>query len=145
MVGRHGVGGAPRLLVTWHRCVIDGFDHAVTDEEFTWGASRLQGRYGGVCGHLVAVDSMLLPPAPPCPRCRAVLRANAAERAKSRRSARRLGRIRRLFRRMHAPAVSRTLPTPTPARDGRTPTPAKTGSAPTAPVLAGHHNSGAAK
>lgn len=137
-------GGRPRLRVTWHRCAVDWHDHAVTDEEFTWGTRRSEGRYAAVCGHLVAVDSMLLPPGLLCPRCKAVLQERAKAHQTKHGPAQRHqqpGILRRLFRRVQTPAVSPTLPTPARRRDGRIP--AGTGGPPLASAPAGHHEAGA--
>lgn len=143
MDGSQGVRKPPRLRVTWHRCVIDGHDHAVTDEEFTFGVNRVHGRYEAVCGHLVTIDSMLLPPSAACPFCVAVVRTNArASTDHTTRVRRKAGPLRRLFRRTKTPAVSRTVPTPQRTRGGRTPTPVEVGRAPTVPASTGHHTTG---
>lgn len=75
------VGGrvAARRYVAWQTCTRDGRDHAVTDEEFARGRrTRSAGRYGSVCGHVVVVGSMLLPPAPLCAACHAIVFASSA-------------------------------------------------------------------
>jgi hypothetical protein len=137
-----------RLYVAWHRCVLDGRDHAVTDEEFARGRKEhTQGRYESVCGHVVLIGSMLLPPGPVCARCHAYLVARATLRSAEQRLGptrhRKPSRWGRLFGRTQIPVVPlpRTSPdvAPSPERDGRTPIPAGAGSAPSAPVPAGHH------
>lgn len=65
------VGSGAGLHVVWHRCVVDARDHAVTDQEFTSGRYKGEGRYVAVCGHVVYPGSMLDAPGPPCRRCQA--------------------------------------------------------------------------
>jgi hypothetical protein len=136
-------GGRPaRLYIAWHRCNRDGRDHAVTDEEFTRGRKEQSaGRYESVCGHVVLVGSMLLPPGSPCDRCRAYLNARATLRTTEQRlgpptSHHKRGRWSRLLGHTKTPAV----PSPrTAGRHGRAGVPVDTGSDPTAPVSAGRH------
>lgn len=135
-----------KLLGAWHRCVVDGRDHVVRDEEFGHGDRARTGRYRAVCGHVVVPGSMLLPPAPACHRCMSCVRAHdrlgqanqptPSEHPRHRRP----GFLRRLFARGESPAVlSPCLPRDmgVPERDGRTLIPAGTGRASTAPVPAG--------
>jgi hypothetical protein len=69
-----------RLFTTWHTSSVDGFDHAVTDEEMATGAGKRAGRYAAVCGHEVLATLMSNPPGTRCPRCMAYLRARATLR-----------------------------------------------------------------
>lgn len=65
------VGG---LFVSWHRSQHDGLDHALTDEEMRHGREiGSRGQYESLCGHVVLVVSMLIPPGNPCLNCRTVL------------------------------------------------------------------------
>ena len=66
--------------VTWSRCLVDGRNHAVTDEEFASGVRHQTGCFQALCGHQLMIDSSLMPPGPPCVRCRAYLAAVAAVR-----------------------------------------------------------------
>lgn len=151
----------PRLYVTWHRCMSDGQDHAVTDEKMALGVERSEGRYDSVCGHVLLIASSLLPPARQCRRCHAFLNARASLPVVERRLRRptrhrKPGRIRQLFGHIATPAPrqpetpveprpeSPAVPQPRSAfggassarRDGRM-TPAGTGG--TTPAPAGRH------
>ncbi|MCU1687048.1 MAG: hypothetical protein JWQ81_7787 [Amycolatopsis sp.] len=135
-------GRVAGLYLCWYRCAHDGRDHAVTDDEFVRGRkAHSAGRYEAVCGHVVLVGSMLLPPGSPCDRCRAYLDARATLRTPEQRlgpptSHHQRGRLSRLFHHDQAPAV----PSPrTAGRHGRVGVPVDTGSAPTAPVSTGRH------
>ncbi len=67
-VSRRGfAAGGP--YVAWYRCVVDGLDHAVTDENFARGVHEKQGRYASVCGHVVLIGPALLAPGGRCPYC----------------------------------------------------------------------------
>lgn len=67
------------LYTTWQTSIVDGFDHAVTDEEMAAGAAvQSQGRRAAVCGDVVLCASLCSPPGPRCARCAAFLRAHAA-------------------------------------------------------------------
>lgn len=117
-----------RLCVTWFLCMIDGRDHAVTDEDFATGRGR-GGRCESLCGHLVMTGSAMLSPGPRCVRCHDYLRARASLRTVEERIAparhRKLGWFHRLLHRSQSPVVSlpRTPPDAvSPERGGRTPT-----------------------
>lgn len=74
MCSEEGGRVAARRYVAWQTCTCDGRDHAVTDEEFARGRrAKSAGRYGSVCGHVVVVGSMFLPPARPCAACHAIV------------------------------------------------------------------------
>lgn len=60
---------AQRLFVAWYRCVRDGYEHAVTDEEFAVRFRQHEGCCRAVCGHDVTMDSVLAAPGATCPRC----------------------------------------------------------------------------
>ena len=60
-----------RLFITWCTSIADGFDHAVTDEEFVENRSEPT----ALCGASVQWGPMELPPGRPCTACLAVLRA----------------------------------------------------------------------
>ena len=125
-------GKVAGLYLGWYRSMTDGRDHAVTDEQFLAGMQAGHGRYDAVCGHVVDVASLLVPPGTPCARCHAFLAAltalrDSSERIEPRRHRKR-GVWRRLFRRSCTSAVV-----------GRTPALTGTGSAPIASVPAGRH------
>ncbi len=54
------------------RCDIDGYTHAVTDEEFA--AGRHEGRFRAICGHIVLPTPMTEAPGRFDPLCRDILR-----------------------------------------------------------------------
>ncbi|MGH3564616.1 MAG: hypothetical protein ACRDRH_01005 [Pseudonocardia sp.] len=91
------------LYTTWHTSIVDGYDHAVTDEEMAaGGAARCQGRRAAVCGDVVLCASLCSPPGPRCARCAAFLHARAAASDAAQRATprhRRPGLIARLLRR----------------------------------------------
>ncbi len=60
---------ACRLFVTWQSNLYDGYDHAITDEEFALGGQQQYGQYAAICGTKVCLTDSFLPPGPPCPRC----------------------------------------------------------------------------
>ncbi|MGH3611742.1 MAG: hypothetical protein ACRDRK_03820 [Pseudonocardia sp.] len=67
------------LNTTWQTSIIDGYDHAVTDEEMAASAvAQRQGRRVAVCGDVVLCASLRSPPGPRCARCATFLRARAA-------------------------------------------------------------------
>ncbi|MGH3438240.1 MAG: hypothetical protein ACRDRN_17460 [Sciscionella sp.] len=125
------------LYWTWYRCVTDGCDHAVTDEEFARGVREETGTYVSVCGHRVLIGSMLARPGPPCVRCHKYLLAQRTLRGAGERLGEprhgKPGLLRRVFRRLKPPGVSG------PDGDGRAPIPAVAGRAAVAPALAGRH------
>jgi hypothetical protein len=142
--GEHGPT-PPRLYVMWYRCVADGHDHAVTDEEFARGVHRHEGRYEAVCGHRVLIGSVLAPPAPPCARCHAYLVARATLRQADERLGRPHHRKPSLWSRLLGPtkppaaSSARSANAMSPERAGRAQVPAGTGCAPIAPAPAGRH------
>ncbi len=98
-----------QVYVQWYRCVIDGLDHAVRDENFARGLHDGHGRYDAICGHQVLIGSTLLPPGTRCPRCSVYLRAIASRplveaRMRPHRH-RKPSRLRRLFQPHKPPAV----------------------------------------
>lgn len=135
-------GQRGRIFVTWHRCVTDGKEHAITDEEFASDLRRAEGRCEAVCGYVVTLESMMAGPGRNCRRCQTYLEARETLRSMNERMAqqglpvrrhRRPGRLVRLLRRSQSPAVPssrRGLPhsdvasAPFPGRDGRFPAPA---------------------
>ncbi len=66
---------ATRVYTTWFRCVRDGRDHAVTDEEFAASTAPFPGHYRAICDHLVQIAPAVAPPGQACARCVDVLRA----------------------------------------------------------------------
>ncbi|MEU4246290.1 hypothetical protein AB0F15_02655 [Amycolatopsis sp. NPDC026612] len=58
------------------RCDIDGYTHAVTEDEFA--AGRHDGRFRAVCGHVVLAAPMIEEPGRFDPGCREVLRRDPA-------------------------------------------------------------------
>ena len=70
-----------RLHVVWHLCIVDGQDHAVTDEEFTRAYRAHAGTFEAVCGHVVSPGSMLLDIGRACHKCNTYLRARASMRS----------------------------------------------------------------
>ncbi|WP_153033863.1 hypothetical protein [Amycolatopsis sp. YIM 10] len=141
---RQRPGYAGGLYVSWHRCVVDGYDHAVTDEQFAAGRSERLGRYESVCGHVVDVAPMLWSPGEPCTRCLLYLEARDGLRTVARRMPprrhRKPGLWRRLFSRSEAPAIPvprRSEGAASPDRGGRSGRPAGTGST---SVSAGRHH-----
>jgi hypothetical protein len=131
-----------RLYVTWHRCVVDNLDHAVTDEALAEGIALQEGRYYSLCGHEVLFDSCLVPPGRSCGACNRLVRlcAGASETEPTHRK--KPSRRRCLFGRLQTPAALPPRPPPRvrliPEQGGRTTTSAGTGGAPTAPVPADH-------
>jgi len=66
------------LYTTWQTSIVDGYDHAVTDEMAAAAAAHHQGRRTAVCGDVVLCASLCSPPGPRCARCAAFLHAHAA-------------------------------------------------------------------
>jgi hypothetical protein len=62
----------------WMTCLLDGWEHAVTDEQMAEGAPR--GRYLSVCGRLVTPGSLFSPPGRRCRTCHATLTPAPAPR-----------------------------------------------------------------
>ncbi|WP_027946530.1 hypothetical protein [Amycolatopsis taiwanensis] len=90
-----------RLFVSWQTSIGDGFDHAITDEEFTVGHRRQRGEFEAVCGAVICLADSHSPPGPSCPRCSALVlgpaivhRVDLGRRAYRHR---RPGLLRRLF------------------------------------------------
>lgn len=65
-----------RLYMTWFRCLADGCEHAVTDEEFARRNDTPAGRVSALCGHRVRFAPLIASDRPHCLRCRAVLQAH---------------------------------------------------------------------
>jgi hypothetical protein len=61
-----------RLWTVRVRCVVDGWDHAVTDDNMAAGIAAGQGRYRAMCGVVITPDALTVPPGHLCPRCRTV-------------------------------------------------------------------------
>lgn len=51
------------------KSVVDGMDHAVTDQNMATGICAGDGRYTGLCGSVVISDALIAPPGRLCPRC----------------------------------------------------------------------------
>lgn len=132
---------ASSLYVVWHRCDVDGLEHAVTDEEFAHGPHRSRGLFRAVCGHVTRPGSMLLAPEATCEACRERLARNRGLLAPPRAAAvpqQRHGALHRVFARFRSPVVP--FPdTVSSTRNDRSPSPADTGCGPDASVSAGHH------
>lgn len=106
-----------RLYVVWHGCVVDGLEHAVTDEEFAGGERRHLGSYVAVCGHITRPGSMLSPSRSTCSNCVSRVRTAALSEQSPALSSR-AGVMRRLLAWFQSPVV----PSPvvaSPGRDGR--------------------------
>lgn len=111
------------LYVTWHRCVVDGFDHAVTDEEFAKRGARPAGCRRAVCGHMLMMGSALAPPGPPCESCDTYLSTLARLRLTQEHQAERPSALRRLLRHFQSPAACgprQSASVVSPERGGRT-------------------------
>ncbi|WIX76990.1 hypothetical protein QRX50_37080 [Amycolatopsis carbonis] len=137
--GEHG----SRLYVTWHRCVADNLDHAVTDDAVADGIARHEGRYRTLCGRDVLFHSCLMPPGRPCTTCKSLVWLRTATPSPEPASHRKPSCWRWVFGRLQTPAA--LLPRPPqrvrfiPEQDSRTTTSAGTGSTPSAPAPADHH------
>lgn len=66
-------GARIRLWAAWVTCVVDGMDHAVTDEDMCVGMSEGLGRYAALCEDDVTPAALTAPPGRTCPRCADVL------------------------------------------------------------------------
>lgn len=66
---------ADRLFITWFTNIVDGDDHAVTDDE-AGHAFRTGTDPAAVCGVRVLPVPLASPPGPRCPRCRVHVRAH---------------------------------------------------------------------
>jgi hypothetical protein len=63
-------------------CSIDSRAHEVPDAELAAAASRSDGHYTALCGHMVAAAPMVEPDGQPCLLCTAIIeRTNATRRA----------------------------------------------------------------
>ncbi|TQJ00916.1 hypothetical protein FB471_0567 [Amycolatopsis cihanbeyliensis] len=89
-----------RIYTTWFRCVRDGRDHAVTDEEFAAPTAPFPGQYRAICDHLVQIAAAVTPPGQACPHCMDTLRGPAAVEPAPEAAPRLLAR---LFRRPRPP------------------------------------------
>jgi len=67
------------LTVVWMTCVVDGREHAVTDDRACAGVERGLGTYDAVCNRTVAPQSMTAAPGPRCPACCRMLGARLAQ------------------------------------------------------------------
>ncbi|MGH3569977.1 MAG: hypothetical protein ACRDRH_28990 [Pseudonocardia sp.] len=63
----------PRRLLVWLISATNSQDHAVALEEMEAGVAAGQGTYRAVCGHLVRVCAMVIPPGPRCLSCEDLL------------------------------------------------------------------------
>jgi hypothetical protein len=61
-----------RLWTVRVRCVVDGWDHVVTDDNMAAGIAAGQGKYTAMCGVVIIPDALPAPPGLPCPRCKTV-------------------------------------------------------------------------
>lgn len=61
--------------VVWMTCVVDGREHAVTDEQACAGLERCRGTYDAVCDQTITPQAMTCAPGRRCAACCAVLRA----------------------------------------------------------------------
>ena len=118
-------GKVAGLYLSWHRCIVDGRDHAVTDEQFLVGMQAGQGRYEAVCGHVLDVESLLFPPGSPCARCHTCLAERASLRDVAERMVRSRHRKRSIWRRLFARSCTQV--------------PTEAGRPPTEPAPAGRH------
>jgi hypothetical protein len=57
------------MWAVWVTCVVDGVDHAVTDEDMSAGMAVGQGKFTAVCGVLVTPDALSAPPGRMCLGC----------------------------------------------------------------------------
>jgi hypothetical protein len=92
-------GAGIRLWAAWVTCVVDGLDHAVTDEDMCAGMTEGLGRYAALCDDEVTPAALTAPPGRTCPRCATVLHLRTG-RAPSDRSATRTLRRPGLLARM---------------------------------------------
>ncbi|MEV6441145.1 hypothetical protein [Amycolatopsis sp. NPDC051716] len=125
-------GKVAGLYLSWHRCVADGRDHAVIDEQFLAGMQARQGRYETVCGHVLNAESLLFAPGTPCARCHTYLAALASLRDVAARMAGPRHRKGSSWRRLFARSC-------TPIGVGRTEVPSGTVGTPIALIPAGRH------
>ncbi|MGH3570190.1 MAG: hypothetical protein ACRDRH_30120 [Pseudonocardia sp.] len=61
-------------LILWMTCVVDGHEHAVTDEQAAAGFELGRGTYGTVCGRTMIPHAMTQEPGRRCTACAAPLR-----------------------------------------------------------------------
>jgi len=80
------------LTVVWMTCVVDGHEHAVTEDRAAAGVELGLGTYDAACRRTVAPQAMTAAPGPRCPACWRQLGAWLA-------TPRRTGRWRRWLRR----------------------------------------------
>lgn len=109
--------------VAWHPCMVDGREHAITDEEFARAFHARTGTFEAVCGHVVSPGSMLLAPGRDCPCCLTFLRIRSTMRSFEERVSHpfhrtRRGWLRRFVSRHQSPAAP-PMPEPlAPAGEG---------------------------
>lgn len=68
----------PKLWISWMTCGVDGWEHAVTDEQAVAGLQLGRGIYGAVCGRTISPQAMTGPPGRRCAHCCIFLRARYA-------------------------------------------------------------------
>lgn len=103
--------GNDRLYSTWFTSTADGYEHAVTDDEFA-RSRRAGGEPASLCGHRVLLVPLTVPPGPHCRGCTRVLQAHVAPTLH-----RKPSMIRRLLRKL--PGQSGVLDTPSLSRCDR--------------------------
>jgi hypothetical protein len=84
-----GDGTGFRLWAAWVTCVVDGLDHAVTDEDMCAGMTEGLGRYAALCDDEVTPAALTAPPGRACPRCAQVLHVRSGRADLDRSGARR--------------------------------------------------------
>lgn len=68
------------VYVTWQTSAYDGYRHAITDEEFTFGPGRQAGHFEAVCGHNMCMGDSFEAPGQRCQQCVRFIRAKASMR-----------------------------------------------------------------
>lgn len=71
---------AAGFFVVWQTSADDGYQHAITDEEFTFGKGTTEGRFEAVCGHYMVLADSFKAPGRFCPRCVVFVRARMSMR-----------------------------------------------------------------
>jgi hypothetical protein len=67
-------------------CITDGLTHDVPDTELAAGASKRNGTYLAICGHVVAAAAMVEPEGEPCALCAELWDLNRQRRNHQRQS-----------------------------------------------------------